>query len=152
MICEYPCHVCDPEAWAEEQKRTWEDLDHDVERSFDGQMKNLERVFSKLAYQNGPWPPPGYHPGYTWWTLLTPWPEDIEFTYESDFDDISWGGRPFTTLITDERRYMRSGGKQWHILSYRQRADFEKKLTWVDAIQMVEPPDWGWWMPMLEAL
>lgn len=130
----------------------WDYLAEAIPRAYEGQLKNFShaetRIFGaeQMRY------------ALKWYTLLTPWPEGVELIVEGDIDDICINGlfglpasrQPVATLLTNERRYLQLGDRRWKIQDYRQRAEPEKPTYYrVDAVQMVEPPDWGWWMPVL---
>lgn len=140
MSCDYPCHVCDPEAWAEETKAPPYDFDAVYERASSG----MDAAF--LRERRGP----------IWWVPMEGWPEDVTITEERDTEDIGFGTHPWTTMLMDHRIYMeRLADSLWNpqrfrIISYMQTVlDWDKGIWYISAVQSATPPPWGWWMPTL---
>lgn len=155
MSCDYPCHICDPEDWEENPPRDWEDLQYDVERAYDGALKNLERVFSKLGYAEGP--PPGYVSKPIWWELMDEWPDGVYITEENDYDDSLFYGGTLTRVLTNSYIYMeRKRSQNWLDNAGVDRFPIRSYLTYRDPVPHIAavlsstPPPWGWWMPSLK--
>ncbi|AYQ99754.1 hypothetical protein PBI_MANDA_72 [Mycobacterium phage Manda] len=129
-----------PQSYFYPEPRTWDDIEDDIASAFTGQMKNLDAAFTREA--------PKYAP--TWWMLVTACPEDIRIEEDVERADVTWGDirRP---IITNHRNlYLAWGEDNRHpIYAYFQRVDFDKQLSWISDVQMVEPPAWGLWMPSL---
>jgi hypothetical protein len=139
MSCDYPCHICDPEEWAEETKPP----PYDMDKIYGRTESALEKAFDKDA-------------SIMWWVPMEGQMQGLTLREECKYDEFCIAPRiPVMTMLVAQDYWLEGRGRDgrkygFPIISYMTKIlDRDKGLTYVSAVQSRTPPPWGWWMPTL---
>lgn len=145
--CDYPCSICDPEEWAEENKPPA----YNFTMKYEYALLKLDALLHSIeAAQVRPRVP-------IWWELWSPWPDNWKVERKIQTEDISpyMSSMPTTTMVMQDQIYIVDtySQRRWPIIKYGQRVvDWDKKLVAFDGIYASQPPEFGVWMPSLRNL
>lgn len=138
MSCDYPCHICDPQAWEEESRPAPYD--------FYGKMERALLAFDRAQFGER-------HAPYIWWVPMDGWPEGVTVHFDRQVEELDFGGvYSRRAMIVDNSVFLEKDQQRVRVQTVMQAVDWKRKTAAYTEVQSRTCPPWGWWMPSLRNL